>query len=184
VLLVEGEGGLAVESVEDVALGAGDDALGSELVPSALGAVSDGDVVSVEPDGDDDAAPGLVAEADPGALEAGAVAGQASGDDDGLGEDGGEAGDELAAVDGEALAEDEDAAEVGPLELAREGLAGGEGLGRGGDLDQRAHDRGLVEASDGDGEGLVAHRGADDLAGAGAADERGAGVGAAELGEG
>src|SRR5689334_8731415 len=118
-----------------------------ELVTTWTNGWQFGNVVAVEADGGDDAALHGGAEADPGPLEAGAVAGEAAGDDDGVGEDGVEAGDELAAVDAEALGEDEDAAQVGPLQGAGELLAGGEGLRGALDLDHGRVERGLVEAS-------------------------------------
>ena len=127
VLFVEGERGLSIEREQDVALGAGDDALGAELVPAALGAVADRDVVAVEADRGDEAALDDGAAADPGALEARAVAGEAARDDDRGREHGVEAGDELAAVDPEALGEDQHAAEIRPLQGAGELLAGREG---------------------------------------------------------
>jgi len=125
VLLVELEGRLAVELEEHVALALGDDALRTELVPATLAAVADLDVIAVEADGGDHVRLDLVAESDPGLLEASAVPGETAGHDDRAIERAVHAANELGAVDVESFGQNEDALEAGlRRQLLRERFTG------------------------------------------------------------
>ncbi len=100
------QGWTAVELEEQIALGSCHCPFGPEDIPAALGAVSDVQAVSVKTDGGDDTRSRLSAVEHPGVLEAVAVAGQSSGDDDRGGQVGVQPAHERAAVHPEPIGED------------------------------------------------------------------------------
>ncbi len=156
---------------------------GPDRVPAADAAAADRDAAAVEAHRHDRAGLGVGVEADARRAEIGAVAGEPAGEPDIAAEHFLHAGDELGAVDGGAVREDEHAAQSLALEPPREidadlerilavagALLGCAQPGRG-ELDRGGDDRAVMDAV------------ADDLAAGGAAEQCRAGIGRAQLGK-
>src|SRR6202040_4082111 len=105
IALVKIERRLSVELEHHVAFRPGDPATRSEPVPAAGRAVPDADVLAIETDRADDLGARRAIGADQRFLERGAVAGEPAGDRNAVAGHRDHAGDEIAAVHAQSVAE-------------------------------------------------------------------------------
>ncbi len=112
ITLIKIERGFAVEFEKDVALGLGDTPSRSEYVPTAGAAVAEADARTIKADGRDAALTRRVVGADQRFNECRAVAGKTAGDRNIGADRTGDARNQRAAVDLEAVGKNEDAGQV------------------------------------------------------------------------
>ena len=123
IALIEIERRLAIELIEDIAYGSRHLPAGSEQVPSAGAAMADPDGSPIEADAGNDAGARRAIGPDQRLLEVGAVAGQSPGQWDVRADGFTDPGYQLAAVDVQAVGQDEHAREVVGMERPPERLA-------------------------------------------------------------